>query len=95
MNSDDSGPRLTTIVMGDVAGYTKLVANDEAGTLAALRGLRSDIVDPKIAEFGGRLANTAGDSYLIEFRSATDALKFTVGVQDDIGKTVLDEQSLR
>jgi class 3 adenylate cyclase/pimeloyl-ACP methyl ester carboxylesterase len=86
MESGKIGQRLTTIVLGDVAGYTKLVATDEAGTLAALRAHRSELIDPKIAEFGGRIANTAGDSILIEFPSAANALRFAVDVQSDMAE---------
>ena len=86
MNPGENGPRLTTIVLGDVVGYTKLVANDQAGTLAALRALRIELIDPKVAEFRGRIANTAGDSILIEFPSATDALRFALDVQRDMSE---------
>lgn len=57
--------RLTTIVAADVAGYSRLMGADEEGTLAALRLHRAELIEPKIAEHGGRVANTAGDSLLI------------------------------
>ena len=52
--------RLAAIVAADVAGYTRLVGRDEEGTLQALRGHRAELIDPLIAEHGGRIANTAG-----------------------------------
>ena len=66
--------RLTTIVATDVVGYSRLIAADEEGTLSALRAYRADLIDPKISEYRGRIANTAGDSILIEFPSVVDAL---------------------
>jgi class 3 adenylate cyclase len=64
--------KLTAIVAADVAGYSRLTAADEEGTLAALRAHRSELIDPMIAEHRGRIANTAGDSILIEFPSIAE-----------------------
>ncbi len=61
--------RLTTIVAADVAGYSRLMGTDDEGTLAALRAHRSELIDPKIAEHGGRIANTVGDSILREIHN--------------------------
>jgi adenylate cyclase len=73
--------RLTTIVAADVAGYSRLTAADEEGTLGALRAHRAGLIDPKIAEYGGRIANTAGDSLLIEFGSVVNALRAVLEIQ--------------
>lgn len=73
--------RLTAIVAADVVGYSRLTAADEEGTITALRRHRSEFVDPKIAEYGGRIANTAGDSILSEFPSVVDALRCMIDVQ--------------
>ena len=73
--------KLAAIVSADVAGYSRLMGDDEQGTLAALRAHRDELIDPKIEEFGGRIANTAGDSVLIEFPSVVDALRCAVEVQ--------------
>ncbi len=73
--------RLTTIVATDVVGYSRLIAADEEGTLSALRASRADLIDPKIKEYRGRIANTAGDSILIEFPSVGDALRCAVDIQ--------------
>ncbi len=59
--------RLAAIVAADVAGYSRLVGADEEGTLNALRSHRRELIDPLIEEHGGRIANTAGDSLLLEF----------------------------
>src|SRR5689334_1767267 len=57
---------------------------DEAGALFHLKALRAEVIDPKIAQFRGRLVGTAGDSLLIEFPSAVDALQFAVETQERI-----------
>ncbi len=73
--------RLTTIVAADVAGFSRLVGLDEEGVLAALRVHRRELVEPLLARHGGRIANTAGDSLLIEFDSAVEAVRFAVALQ--------------
>jgi TolB-like protein len=70
------------ILAADVFGYSRLMAADEAGTLAHLKALRNDIIDPKLAQFGGRLVGTAGDSLLVEFASAVDAVQCAVEMQE-------------
>lgn len=82
MAERDVTRRLTTIVAADVAGYTRLMGADEEGTLAALLAHRKELIDPKIAEHGGRIANTAGDSLLLEFPSVVDALRCAIEVQE-------------
>ena len=74
--------RLTTIVAADVVGFSRLIAADEEGTLAALRAHRAELIDPLLVEHGGRIANTAGDSLLIEFPSAVEAVRCAVAVQE-------------
>jgi pimeloyl-ACP methyl ester carboxylesterase len=81
MAQGDTTRKLAAIVAADVAGYSRLMGADEAGTLAALESHRGELIDPKIAEHRGRIANTAGDSLLIEFPSANEALACAVEVQ--------------
>ncbi len=73
--------RLAAIVAADVFGYSRLIYADEEGTLAALKSHRSELIDPKVSEFDGRIANTAGDSLLIESPSVVQALQFAIAVQ--------------
>jgi adenylate cyclase len=73
--------RLTTIVAVDVAGFSRLTSRDEESTLSALRSHRDELIDPTVTAFRGRIANTAGDSLLIEFPSVSNALRFAVAVQ--------------
>src|SRR6187200_1751368 len=75
--------RLAAIFAADVAGYSRLMSQDEVGTLRALAAHR-EIMDHFIAEHGGRIANTAGDSVLAEFPSVVDAVQCAVGIQERI-----------
>ena len=73
--------RLAAIVSADVAGYFRLMGLDESGTLAALKAHRRELIDPKIAEYGGRIVKTTGDGLLLEFPSVVDAVRCAVDVQ--------------
>jgi adenylate cyclase len=67
-----------------VVGYSRLVGSDESGTLARLAALRRDIADPLIAGHGGRLFKETGDSFLVEFASAVQAVACVRAIQDKI-----------
>jgi adenylate cyclase len=73
--------RLTAILAADVAGYSRLMGNDEERTLAQLKAHRRALLDPKIAEHRGRIVKTTGDGMLVEFASVVDALRCAVEVQ--------------
>ncbi len=73
--------RLAAILAADIVGYTRLMRADEAGTLAQLKSLRLELLDPKIVEYGGRVVKTTGDGMLVEFPSAVDATEHAVDVQ--------------
>ena len=73
--------RLAAILAVDVAGYSRLMGADEEGTLAALRAVRRELGDPKIAEHRGRIVKTTGDGLLVEFHSVVDAVRCAVEVQ--------------
>ncbi len=73
--------RLAAILAADVAGFSRLVGMDEEGTLAALRRHRTELIDPQLAAHEGRIANTAGDSLLIEFPSVVAAIRCAIDVQ--------------
>ncbi|MGE0260486.1 MAG: adenylate/guanylate cyclase domain-containing protein, partial [Alphaproteobacteria bacterium] len=76
--------RLAAILAADVAGYSRLIGDDEEGTLAALRALRREVVDPAISEHRGRVVKTTGDGLLAEFQSVLDALRCAAAVQCEI-----------
>ena len=73
--------RLTTIVAADVVGYSRLMASDEEGTLSTLRAHKNELIEPTISEHGGRIANTAGDSLLVEFPSVVNAMRCAFDLQ--------------
>ena len=76
--------RLAAILAADVAGYSRLMGADEEGTLAALRAVRRELADPKIAEHRGRIVKTTGDGLLAEFASVVDAVRCAVEVQREM-----------
>ena len=73
--------RLAAILAADMAGYSRLIGADEEGTLGRLKGLRREVVDPKIAEHVGRIVKTTGDGLLVEFASVVDALRCAAELQ--------------
>jgi class 3 adenylate cyclase len=73
--------RLAAVLAVDVAGYTKLMAVDEAGTHARLKVLRREQVDPAVKRHGGRVVNAMGDSVLVEFPSAVEAATSAIAIQ--------------
>ncbi len=73
--------RLAAILATDVVGYSRLIRADEEGTIAALKALRADLIDPKIAEHHGRIFKLMGDGMLAEFRSVVDAVRTAVETQ--------------
>jgi TolB-like protein/Flp pilus assembly protein TadD len=73
--------KLAAILVADVVGYSRLVGTDEDRTLARLRALRSDLIDPAIAAHHGRFVKRTGDGAIVEFRSAVDAVRCAIEVQ--------------
>src|SRR4029077_1627695 len=78
--------KLAAILVADVVGYSRLAAADEDRTLARLRGLRSDLIDPAIAAHRGRIVKRTGDGILIEFRSVVDAVRCAIEVQNGMAE---------
>ena len=73
--------KLAAILVADVVGYSRLAGADEEGTLARLRTLRSDLIDPSIALHHGRVVKRTGDGIIIEFRSVVDAVRCAIEAQ--------------
>jgi TolB-like protein/class 3 adenylate cyclase len=73
--------RLAAVLAADVAGYSRLMGIDEVGTLAAIKAIRRELVDPAIAAHHGRIVKTTGDGMLVEFASAVDAATCAMAVQ--------------
>ncbi len=73
--------KLAAILAADVVGYSRLAGSDEDRTLARLRALRSDLIDPTIGLYHGRVVKRTGDGILVEFRSVVEAVRCAVEVQ--------------
>jgi adenylate cyclase len=76
--------RLAAIMAADIVGYARLIEQDEAGTLEALRELRREAIDPLLAEHHGRIVKLMGDGALVEFASVVDAVACAVAVQKSV-----------
>ena len=74
--------KLAAILVSDVVGYSRLAGSDEDRTLARLRALRSDLIDPTIAVHNGRIVKRTGDGSIVEFRSVVDAVRCAIEVQN-------------
>lgn len=74
--------RLAAVLAADMAGYSRLMEQDEAGTLARLRTHRIELIDPAIAKNKGRIIKTTGDGMLVEFQSVMDAVACAIEVQE-------------
>ena len=78
--------RLAAILAADVAGYSRLMGEDEERTLAQLKAVRREVADPKIKEHQGRIVKTTGDGLLLEFASVVDAVRCGVEVQREMAE---------
>ena len=76
--------RLAAILAADVVGYSAMVGADEPGTLARVRALRTDVIEPLAAAHEGRLFKTTGDGFFVEFASAVQALRCAIAIQDTL-----------
>jgi adenylate cyclase len=76
--------KIAAILVADIVGYSRLAGADEDRTLARLRALRSDLIDPTIAVHHGRIVKRTGDGSLIEFRSVVDAVRCAIEVQNGL-----------
>src|SRR5678809_675526 len=74
--------KLVAILAADVVGYSRLTGADEDRTLARLRALRSDLIDPTISVHNGRVVKRTGDGALVEFRSVVDAVRCAIEMQN-------------
>ncbi len=84
--------RLAAILASDVVGYSRLIRADEEGTLAALKDLRAELIDPTLAEHNGRIVKLMGDGMLAEFASVVDAVRAAVETQRAVAERNADIQ---
>jgi adenylate cyclase len=82
--------KLAAILAADVVGYSRLMGEDEAGTLAALKAHRVELVEPRIAEQGGRIVKLMGDGLLAEFASVVSAVRSAVEIQQAMAERNAD-----
>src|SRR5262245_34077442 len=89
--------RLAATVSAAVVGYCRLMGRDESATLAALKALRQQVIDPAIAAHGGRIVKTTGDGLLLEFPSVVNAVRCAIEVQTAIADRtaeILDDRRI-
>jgi class 3 adenylate cyclase len=82
--------RLAAILAADVVGYSRLMEQDETGTLAALKERRKDILQPLVAQHDGRIVKVMGDGVLVAFASAVNALQCAVDLQQCMSDANVD-----
>ena len=78
------GRKIAAILVSDIVGFSRMAEEEEERTLARLRALRGDIVDPAIAVHGGRIIKSTGDGVIAEFRSVVEAARCAIEVQNSL-----------
>src|SRR5579864_4252907 len=78
--------RLTTVLAADVVGYSRLMGEDESGTLSTLKKRQSEVIDPLLDKYGGRVVKLMGDGVLAEFASVVNAVQCAVELQAGMEK---------
>ena len=90
--------KLAAILAADVVGYSRLVGHDEAGTIARLKSLRKELIEPLIADYRGRIVKLMGDGALVEFASVVDAVQCALEIQREMAQrnaAVPDDQQIQ
>jgi adenylate cyclase len=85
--------RLAVILAADVVGFSALMGQDEEGTLAKIKNLRLEVVEPKVANHQGRVVKTTGDGFLVEFSSPVEAVRCAVEIQEVLAAKASQEPS--
>ena len=91
MEATQAKRRLSAILAADIVGYSRLVERDEAGTLAAIRKLRAEVIDPQLAKHHGRIVKLMGDGVIVEFGSVVDAVACAIAVQKQTAAAQIDD----
>jgi adenylate cyclase len=95
LSTQESERRLAAILAADVVGYSRLMGEDERGTLAALKAHRAELVEPTIAEHKGRIVKLMGDGVLVEFASVVDAVACAAAIAGDGRLSAIRRRSCR
>jgi adenylate cyclase len=82
MSEERTQRRLAAILAADVVGYSRMMEQDEAGTLALLKSRRRGVLEPLVAQRQGRVFKSTGDGVLVEFGSAVNAVQCAVDLQE-------------
>src|SRR4249920_3056989 len=77
--------RLAAIVVGDIAGYSRLMQIDEEGTHARVKRIEHDLIEPSIIEHHGKLVKTTGDGFIAIFGSRVESVRFSIVSQQRLG----------
>ena len=85
--------RLAAILAADVVGFSSLMGQDEEGTLARIKQLRREVVEPKVREHNGRVFKATGDGLLVEFPSPVEAVRCAVAIQETLRSKAAEEPS--
>ena len=85
--------RLAAILAADVVGFSSLMGQDEEATLARIKDLRREVIEPKVQDHHGRVFKTTGDGFLVEFQSPVEAVRCAVGVQKALASNASEESS--
>ncbi|POH33229.1 hypothetical protein ATY30_02810 [Sinorhizobium americanum] len=83
--------RLVAILAVDIVGYSRLIEADESRTIAAMKAWRSEIFDPFVEDYHGRIVKLMGDGALVEFSSVVDAVACAVASQKEIAARQADD----
>ena len=83
--------RLAAVLAADVVGYSRLMEQDEAGTLALLKSRRKAVLEPLVAKHQGRIFKITGDGVLVEFGSAVNAVQCAIDLQQDMATANLGQ----
>jgi adenylate cyclase len=74
--------RLAAILAADVVGFSSMMEKDEEGTLAQIKSLQREVIEPKVRDHHGRLVKTTGDGILVEYASPVEAVRCALAVQE-------------
>src|ERR671912_2036909 len=74
--------RLAAILASDVVSFSTMMEKDEEGTLAKIKALQREVIEPKVAQHHGRIVKTTGDGFLIEFASPVEAVRCATAIQE-------------
>src|SRR5829696_55041 len=85
--------RLAAILAADVVGFSSIMGQDEEGTLARIKSLRREVIEPKVKEHHGRVFKTTGDGFLVEFQSPVEAVRCAVAVREALASQAAQEPS--